>query len=164
MDSNQGVLFVFKKFVNCHYDLVIIKASVTRLGYFWKIFDTNFLTNIFGDCRGYFEQCHFLSKNCSCFFEKLGYFLFQHLVKTDWSTNSNWRHPKYLFSGLSWWTDWADLLGGWRPTKSYSLTRSHRGWKQDLHPAFEICRGRGRNVSLLPFISSWLLSIYKSAP
>ena len=61
---------------------------MTRLCYFWRVLQTNFLTKdaqILGDIFGYFEERHYWSKNCcgnffAATFEKMGNFYFHHLV------------------------------------------------------------------------------------
>ena len=62
-------------------------TSVTRLGDFWKFFTTKFLAKeaqIIGNFLGYFEKPHSYVKTALAslgqLFEKLGYFLLQHLV------------------------------------------------------------------------------------
>ena len=101
MASNQLIaspfcLSVFP-YINCllnrkHNPIFPISSSVsiseTRLGDFWKLMETNFLTiiaKIFRDLLGYFERHHFLSKNYCGYFlgnfwKYLGYFVFRHLV------------------------------------------------------------------------------------
>ena len=68
-----------------------------------RFFMTIFLTKvaqIFCDILASLQTHHFLSKNCCCccffwdnFWKKLGYFIFQHLIRTnaDWKTYSAFR-------------------------------------------------------------------------
>ena len=67
--------------------LVLRRVSVTRLGYFCKVLETNFCKKSSQNIWylfGLFEKCHLLSKPINANFgycwTKFGYFLFQHLV------------------------------------------------------------------------------------
>ena len=61
-------------------------SNVTRLGYFWKILVTNFLTKIAPKLGSFFHNIlinttFFQDKDwCGYFWEQLGYFLINHLV------------------------------------------------------------------------------------
>ena len=65
-----------------------MEGSVTRLGYYWTILATNFLTKVaqmFTNILGYYEKWHFKKKNyfnhfLGNFWLKLHQFPFQHLV------------------------------------------------------------------------------------
>ena len=49
---------------------IVLPPSVTRLGYFWKVFGTKFPSNVaqvFGDFWSYLEWHKFLSKNWATF-------------------------------------------------------------------------------------------------
>ena len=56
--------------------MILISSSVTRLGDFWKVLATNFLTKIaqiIGDfCATYFEIQNFYVKTAVTNFEKFG--------------------------------------------------------------------------------------------
>ena len=89
------------------------KTRVTRMGYFWKVRLTNYLSKvaqIFGNLKGYSENFHFLSKICCGYFlsniwTQFDNFLFHDLVTLSTtkmfitSTSEKWL---FIFGTSSW--------------------------------------------------------------